>query len=137
GGRNGERADQGPLARAGRLQLLRDLRPPAVRGAACHPAERRAPGSRPRLPAAANRTEPGRRAEHQVARLDRGLTVKAWRIGLSVLGMLAMAFGLVELITGVPASSLARIAVWLAAAVVIHDALWSPALLGAGPALGR
>lgn len=63
--------------------------------------------------------------------------MKAWRIGLAVLGVLGVSFGLVELVTGVPPASLLRLLVWLAAAVIIHDALWSPALIGVGAALTR
>ncbi|GAA3613061.1 hypothetical protein [Microlunatus ginsengisoli] len=63
--------------------------------------------------------------------------MKAWRIGLSVLGLVALAFGLVELTTGVSPVSLLRVAVWLVAALIIHDALWSPALLGVGGLLTR
>ena len=36
-----------------------------------------------------------------------------------------------------PPSSLLRVAVWMAVAVVIHDAIWSPSLLGLGAVLGR
>ena len=63
--------------------------------------------------------------------------MKAWRIGLAVLGVLGVCFGLVELLTGAPPASLLRVLVWLVAAVIIHDALWSPALIGVGAALTR
>jgi len=63
--------------------------------------------------------------------------VKTWRIVLGVLGVSAAAFGTIELISGVPLPSLLRVAVWLAAAVIIHDAIWSPGLIGVGALLSR
>lgn len=63
--------------------------------------------------------------------------MKAWRIALASLGGSAVVFGLVELISGVPVAGLLRLLVWLAAAVIIHDALWSPGLLGVGALLAR
>jgi hypothetical protein len=63
--------------------------------------------------------------------------VKTWRIVLGVLGLGAGLFGAIELFTGVPLPSLLRVAVWLAAAVIIHDAIWSPGLIGVGALLSR
>ena len=63
--------------------------------------------------------------------------MKTWRIVLGVLGVSAAAFGTIELISGVPLPSLLRVAVWLVAAVIIHDAIWSPGLIGAGALLSR
>jgi hypothetical protein len=63
--------------------------------------------------------------------------VKTWRIVLGVLGLSAMAFGAIELLTGVPVPSLLRVAAWLAAAVIIHDAVWSPGLIGVSALLAR
>ncbi len=63
--------------------------------------------------------------------------MKTWRIVLGVLGLGAVLFGAIELITGVPPQSLLRLAVWLAAAVIIHDAFWSPGLIGLGTVLSR
>jgi hypothetical protein len=59
------------------------------------------------------------------------------RVLLAVAGGLAGGYGALLLFTTVPPSSLLRVAVWMAVAVVIHDAIWSPSLLGLGAVLGR
>lgn len=59
------------------------------------------------------------------------------RVLLGIGGGLAGGYGVLLLLTTVPPVSLLRVAVWLAAAVIIHDALWSPTLLGLGSLLRR
>ena len=63
--------------------------------------------------------------------------MKAWRVALAGAGLAAIVFGAAELFLGVPPASLVRVAIWLAAALVIHDALWSPGLIGVGALLAR
>lgn len=62
--------------------------------------------------------------------MSRGRTV------LGVTGGLVGGYGVVLLVTTVPPRSLLLVVVWMAVAVLVHDALWSPALLGVGAALG-
>jgi hypothetical protein len=72
----GRRGLLGPglLVRAGGgVQPVGDHRPAARRRAAGDPPQRAAARPRPRLPAAADRAQPGRRAEHQVALARGGL----------------------------------------------------------------
>ena len=72
----GDRAIRGSRSRSlepnGLVQLLLRGRPAAVARAAGHPPQRRAARPRPRLPAAADRPRPRRRAEHQVADVGGG-----------------------------------------------------------------
>ncbi len=56
---------------------------------------------------------------------------------LAVAGGLVAGYGALLLVTTVPPSSLLRVAVWMVAAVIIHDMIWSPSLLGLGTALDR
>jgi hypothetical protein len=56
---------------------------------------------------------------------------------LAVAGGLVAGYGALLLVTTVPPSSLLRVAVWMATAVIIHDMIWSPSLLGLGTALAR
>lgn len=61
--------------------------------------------------------------------------MKAWRIVLAVLGIGVVAYGTSLLLTKVPLSSLVLLALWLVGALVIHDGLLSPAVVGVGWAL--
>lgn len=61
----------------------------------------------------------------------------AVRVLLGVAGGLVAGYGALLLVTTVPPASLLRVAVWMAVAVIIHDAIWSPSMLGLGTALGR
>lgn len=63
--------------------------------------------------------------------------MRTWRILLCVSGILLGLFGVLRLLTQVPAGNLVVLAVWLIAAVVIHDGLLSPAVLAVGWALAR
>lgn len=63
--------------------------------------------------------------------------MRAWRIGLGVAGILLGLYGAVNLLTGVDIDTLLVLALWLVGAVVIHDGVLSPAVLGVGWALHR
>jgi hypothetical protein len=63
--------------------------------------------------------------------------VKAWRIILAAAGISLGLFGIYRLFTQVPTSSLVALGVWLLAALLIHDGLLSPAVVGVGSLLRR
>jgi hypothetical protein len=63
--------------------------------------------------------------------------VKAWRIILAAAGILLGLFGVYRLITEIPLSSLMALGVWLLAALLIHDGLLAPAVVGLGVLLRR
>lgn len=63
--------------------------------------------------------------------------MRGWRIGLAIAGVLLLGFGISRLLTQVPLSSLMWLAVWLVAAVVIHDGVLSPLVLAVGWLLRR
>jgi hypothetical protein len=63
--------------------------------------------------------------------------VKAWRIALAVAGVALAAFGVFRLVTEVPPSQLLILGLWLIAALIIHDALLAPSVVGAGWLLRR
>jgi len=63
--------------------------------------------------------------------------MRIWRIVLAVLGIGAATYGISQLLTHVPAQSLVLLALWLIAALIIHDGLLSPAVVGIGAALRR
>lgn len=63
--------------------------------------------------------------------------MKAWRLILSVAGVLLLAFGIFRLGTEIPLRSLVFLAVWLVAALIIHDGVLSPAVVGVGWLLRR
>ncbi|MEP6649923.1 MAG: hypothetical protein ABJA74_08415 [Lapillicoccus sp.] len=58
--------------------------------------------------------------------------MKAWRIGFATAGILLGLFGAVQLVTQVPVGSLIGLALWMIAAVVIHDGILSPLVVGVG-----
>jgi len=60
-----------------------------------------------------------------------------WRLVLSILGVLVLLYGLVNLGLHIPGSALVWVAVWLAAAVVIHHGLVSPLIIGVSVLLRR
>ncbi|PZF58390.1 hypothetical protein DEJ23_05205 [Curtobacterium sp. MCSS17_008] len=70
-------------------------------------------------------------------REDRGDPMRAVRIVLVVLGVLVMAFGAYVLVTTVRPNRIWGLATWLLAAVVLHDAVLSPFVVGAGLLLRR
>jgi hypothetical protein len=63
--------------------------------------------------------------------------VKAWRILLAVAGIALGAFGVFRLVTEIPSPNLLILAVWLVAALIIHDALLAPSMVGVGWLLRR
>ena len=63
--------------------------------------------------------------------------MKAWRIILAAAGILLGLFGVYRLLTEIPPSSLVALGVWLLAALLIHDGLLSPAVVGVGVLLRR
>jgi hypothetical protein len=63
--------------------------------------------------------------------------VKAWRIVLAVAGIALGAFGVFRLVTEIAPHSLLILAVWLVAALIIHDALLAPSVVGVGWLLRR
>ena len=63
--------------------------------------------------------------------------MRAWRIGLGVAGILLGLYGAVSLLTNVDFGNLLVLALWLIGAVVIHDGILSPVVLGVGWALHR
>ena len=63
--------------------------------------------------------------------------MKAWRIILAAAGIALGAFGVFRLLTEVPTYSLVILGVWLAAALVIQDAILAPSVVGVGWLLRR
>lgn len=63
--------------------------------------------------------------------------MRAARIVLVVVGVLVMAFGAYVLVTTVRPNRIWGLATWLLAAVVLHDAVLSPFVVGAGLLLRR
>jgi hypothetical protein len=63
--------------------------------------------------------------------------VKVWRIILALAGLLLGAFGIFRLLTEIPPGSLIKLGIWLLAALIIHDVVISPAVVGAGWTLRR
>ena len=63
--------------------------------------------------------------------------MKIWRIILAVLGIGIGTYGISQLLTQIPRQTLVLLAVWLIGALIIHDGLLSPAVVGVGAALRR
>jgi len=63
--------------------------------------------------------------------------VKAWRIILAIAGIGLGAFGVFRLFSEIPTHNLLVLAVWLIAALVIHDAILAPSIVGVGWLLRR
>lgn len=61
----------------------------------------------------------------------------AWRIILMASGIMLGLFGVFRLFTQISGPSLLALAIWLACALIIHDGLLSPAVVGVGWALRR
>jgi hypothetical protein len=59
------------------------------------------------------------------------------RVVIGAVGGLLAAFGVLRLATEIPGSGLLGLVIWLAAALVIHDAVLSPGLVGVGILLRR
>lgn len=63
--------------------------------------------------------------------------MKAWRIILVIAGLALAAFGVFRLVSETPVHSLLILAVWLIAALVLHDAILAPSVVGVGWLLRR
>ena len=63
--------------------------------------------------------------------------MRLWRIGLSVLGVLVVLYGIVSLGLHIPGRTLGWVAVWLIAAVIIHNGVLSPIVVGVSTLLRR
>ena len=63
--------------------------------------------------------------------------MKAWRIILAAAGIALGAFGVFRLVSEIPTYSLLVLGVWLAAALVIQDAILAPSVVGVGWLLRR
>ena len=63
--------------------------------------------------------------------------MKAWRVILATSGLLLLAFGVFRLATEVPLANLIWIALWMAGAIIIHDGVLSPTVVGLGWLLRR
>jgi hypothetical protein len=63
--------------------------------------------------------------------------MKAWRIILAAVGIALGAFGVFRLVSEIPTYSLLVLGVWLAAALVIQDAILAPSVVGVGWLLRR
>ena len=63
--------------------------------------------------------------------------MKIWRIVLAVVGVGVGTYGIFQLLTQLPWQTLVLLALWLIGALIIHDGLLSPAVIGVGVALRR
>ena len=63
--------------------------------------------------------------------------MKIWRIVLAVLGIGIGTYGISQLLTQIPRQTLMLLALWLIGALIIHDGLLSPAVIGVGATLRR
>jgi hypothetical protein len=63
--------------------------------------------------------------------------MRGWRLILGAAGILVVVYGLVQLVVNVPASSLILVVAWLIGAVIIHDGILSPAVVGIGSIMRR
>ena len=63
--------------------------------------------------------------------------MKAWRIILATAGILLGLFGAYRFFTQIPLSNLIALAVWMIAALLIHDGVLSPLVVGIGYLLRR
>ena len=59
------------------------------------------------------------------------------RVVIGAAGVLLGSFGVLRLLSEVPGSALLALAVWAVAALVLHDAVLSPLVVGLGTALRR
>jgi hypothetical protein len=63
--------------------------------------------------------------------------MKAWRIILAIVGILTLLYGIVRLLINISNVDLVWVAVWMAAALIIHDAVIAPSVVGVGWLLRR
>lgn len=59
------------------------------------------------------------------------------RLALGALGVLLGLFGLFRLLTDIPIDDLVYVAIWLAGALLIHDGILSPFVVGVGYAISK
>jgi hypothetical protein len=60
-----------------------------------------------------------------------------WRLVLGILGILVVLYGIVNLLVHIPIQTLAWVAVWVVAAVVIHHGVVSPVVIAVSSLLRR
>ncbi len=63
--------------------------------------------------------------------------MKAWRIILVVAGVLTIGYGGFRFLTEIPLPNLIALAFWLGGAILVHDGVLSPAVVGIGVLLRR
>jgi hypothetical protein len=63
--------------------------------------------------------------------------MRKWRLMLGTAGIVLGLFGVFRLVTQIPFSDLVMLAFWLVGALVIHDGILSPIIIGVGYALSR
>jgi hypothetical protein len=63
--------------------------------------------------------------------------MKAWRIVLAIAGVSLGLFGVTRLLSQIPGHSLILLAIWLIAALIIHDAIVAPSVVAVGWSLRR
>ena len=63
--------------------------------------------------------------------------MKAWRIIFGVSGILLLMFGAVRFLTEISRSNLFVLALWMVGAIVVHDGILSPVVVGLGFLLRR
>lgn len=63
--------------------------------------------------------------------------MRRWRVLIGVVGLLLVGFGVLRLLTEVPAGDLFKLALWLAVAIVVHDLVLSPTVLATGALVVR
>jgi hypothetical protein len=63
--------------------------------------------------------------------------MRVWRIILAVVGIGVGTYGISQLLTQIPIQNLVVLALWLIGALIIHDGLLSPTVVGVGAALRR
>ena len=60
-----------------------------------------------------------------------------WRLVFGLVGVLVVLYGIVNLLIHIPIQTLAWVAMWLVAAVIIHHGLVSPVVIGVSSLLRR
>jgi hypothetical membrane protein len=70
-------------------------------------------------------------------RVNRGAVVKAWRVILAIAGIGLALFGIFRLVPETPVHSLFVLALWMFAALAIHDGVLSPTVIVVSSVLRR
>ena len=63
--------------------------------------------------------------------------MKAWRLILAVTGVLVICYGGFRFLTEIPLPNLIALACWLVGAILVHDGVLSPVVVGIGHLLRR